>query len=310
VVIASGHSAAGDYRQARRAILFADSPFTDALASAPDRGLSARQTVEGLRTRTAGGAYDTEVLPDSVPRGSQIIERAGRPVGFVSDKLYVFPAASADEAADAAWLHRLHLDAANRWKLPAAAPLTDAGNVFRSDTGELTLDRQRGLFTAVAPNVVIATGFLGKAETLTLGPVTISCKTPFASISLISLDGKPLDQSGRLLLTAVARAENTGQAFLGGAAARPSAEPRAIDADTGGLLVGRQLSLAQPGRAPVLSEPVHAQVTLATSQPLQAFALTPSGERREAIAVSRTGQAVVVETKDARSPWVVLAIQR
>ncbi|MBM4085402.1 MAG: hypothetical protein FJ272_11480, partial [Planctomycetes bacterium] len=97
VVVASGHSAAGDYRQAKRAIVFADSPFTDALASAPDRGLSARQTVAGLRTRTADGAYDTEVLPDSVPPGSQMIERAGRPVGFVTDKLYVFPSASADE---------------------------------------------------------------------------------------------------------------------------------------------------------------------------------------------------------------------
>jgi len=284
VAISSGHSARGDYSSARRAVVFADWPFADEAASRPDRGRSARRTCGDLKTRKGDGKYDTEIDPASVPRGSDLIKRGGRPVGFENDSRCVFPCASSDESTDVAWLHRLYLEAASRWRLPGAAPSEEAGKVFRSDTGELVIDLRSGVFTAVAPRVRVATGFMAEADAVSLGSVTVECKTPFASISLVSLDGKPVEGSKRLLLTAVARAENTGQACLRNHSALP-----------------------ERGRAPILVEPVDAHIRIVTREPLQAFALTPTGRKRGPLPTKRTGNAVTLHTREARSPWVLLA---
>jgi len=231
-VVASGHSAAGDYSRAKRSIVFADSPFVDEAAS-----------------RTARSAGDKPSNP--------------------------------------AWLHRRYLAAAKQWGLSGAAPLAEAGEVFRSDTGELVLDRRRGVFTTVAPRVRIATGFLGQVGSIALGGVTLDCKTSFASISLVSLDRKPIEESDRLLLTAVARAENTGQAFL-----------------------SRRSRLPEKGRTPVLVEPVDAEIRIETSVPLRAHALTATGRRRVTLPIREVGNVTHVQTGEAGSPWILLMTGR
>ena len=215
-----------------------------------------------------------------------MIRHDGKAVGLVTRQAYVFPSASAGGDADGAWLHKLYLDAAKRWRLPGAASAEEAGKVFRSDTGELVLDSSRGLFTAVGPRVRIATGFMGEAGKIELGDVTIQCRTPFASISVVSLDGKPIPQSRRMLLTAVARSENTGQAVM-----------------------KNHSSIPERGRPPVLCEPVDAEVALRTGQRLMAFPLTPKGQRRSALEVGEAKRVLIVATKHARSPWVLLTEQ-
>ncbi|MCD6351632.1 MAG: beta-galactosidase, partial [Armatimonadetes bacterium] len=102
VVIASGHSAFGDYSHARHAIIFADWPYTDEAARQRDRGASARATVPGLRTidlaeplKTALGTFDTALDPASLPKGAESIKAGGRTVGFVSDRWLIMPCASA-----------------------------------------------------------------------------------------------------------------------------------------------------------------------------------------------------------------------
>jgi hypothetical protein len=150
VVIASGHSAAGDYGLAQRAIVFADWPLVDQVAMKPDRGHSARQIFPGLRIESGSGFFDTRLVRDTIPAGSRIIERDGAAVGFYNDRFCIFPAATAEQDRDPAWLHRLYLQMANHWGLAGAAPPEEAGNVFGSDTGEIVLDRQQGLFTVVA----------------------------------------------------------------------------------------------------------------------------------------------------------------
>ncbi len=286
VVISSGHSASGDYRSAKRAIVFADSPFADELAQRPDRGRSACETCPGLDTRPAEGPCDTEIVPESAPEGAEVIERAGRPVGVVTDRLYLFPCAGSAEDARDAWLHRLYLEAASRWGLAGAAPIEEAGDVFRSDTGELVLRREPGVFTAAAPHVRIATGFLAQAGPVTLDGVRVECRTPFASVSLVSLDGQAIEQSERLLLTAIARSENTGQAYLAG-----------------------RSSLPDSGRTPVLAEPVDADVTVPTKQRLEAWSLSPTGRRGKRLEIALTEGGITVRTAEARSPWILLVAQ-
>jgi hypothetical protein len=154
----------------------------------------------------------------------------------------------------------------------------------------------------------MAAGYLASADELTLGKVTIRCKTPFASISLLSLDGKPLEQSTRLLLTAVAQAENTGQVIT--PTTRQGAPTKqGVDADTGGALRTGQFSLTQPGRAPVRAEPVDAQVRLATSAKLQAFPLGPHGQRQPPLPAADPAGVTAVETRPAHSPWILLTIK-
>jgi hypothetical protein len=292
VVIASGHSSSGDYRRARRAIVFADWPYADEAARARDRGVSARQTVPGLKTMALSepaasdlGEFDTALERDTLPKGAEPIEAGGQVVGLLSDRLYLMPDASGRGTRDPAWLHRLYLEAANRWKLPSRAPLDEAGQVFRSDTGELVLDCKAGRFTAVAPRVRIATGFIGGKGAVQLGGVTIDCHTPFASVSVVSLDGQPIERSARLLITAVARSENTGQAYLDNHSALPEA-----------------------GRPPVLAEPVACKVTLQTKQALAAHPLTPRGTPSDAgtVGASRANGWVTFDLSQAHSPWVLV----
>jgi len=284
VVIASGHSAAGDYSKARRAIVFADSPHVDEAAARTDRGLSARKTIRGLRTSALDGKFDTGIDPESVPPGARIIRVNGQAVGVVTDRAYAFPSASAQ--ADSAWLHRLYLDAAKQWRQPGAAPADQAGKVFRSDTGELVLDRVAGVFTAITPRARIAMGFLGAAGEVKLGDVVVTCRTGFASISLVSLDGRPIAESKRLLLTAVARSENTGQAVM-----------------------NNHSSIPERGRPPVLCEPVDATVRLKTSARMAAWSLTPRGRKRARVDARTKGGACTVATVGAKSPWVLLVAE-
>lgn len=292
VVVSSGHSATGDFSQARHALVFADWPFSDVLAKSSDRGLSSRLTVPGLQTKTlappvvaALGNFDTVLDPGTLPPGAEPIRAGDATVGFLSDRQYVMPHASGQAATDPAWLHRMVLQAATRWKLPSQAPLEEAGRVFRSDTGQLVLDRTAGLFTAVAPCVRVALGQLGGAGKVALGEVGVECKTPFASVSIVSLDGLPVASSRRLLVTAVARSENTGQAFLDGHRAIP-----------------------ENGRAPVLVEPVDCRLTLPWTGPAQATPLTPKGEKATTGQVLQSGSpgALILDLAGAHSPWVLV----
>ena len=284
VVISSGHSASGDYSKARRAIVFADEMTGEAR-----RGASAEASVPGLKTipiepplSTKLGDYDTQIDPATIPEGADLIEAAGHVLGFLTDRLYVMPSATGE--GDSSWLHRAYLQAAEKWGLPSGAQDDlEVGRIFRSDTGQLALDRDKGVFTATSPNAAIGVGSLGAAGPVDLSPVTIDCKTPFASVSIVSLDGKPIAESGRLLLTAVARAENTGQAFL-----------------------NNHTEIPEFGRPPVLAEPVEAVVAVRTARNLGAYPLSPRGEKQQPMPTTNRDGRVSVDVSGARSPWVLL----
>jgi hypothetical protein len=176
--------------------------------------------------------------------------------------------------------------ATGRWGLAGAAPPEEAGAVFRSDTGELMLRPDPGVFTVVSPCIRVATGFLGQVGAVELGDVTVECSTPFASVSVAALDGQTVAESQRLLLTAVARAENTGQAYL-----------------------DDHSSIPERGRAPVLAEPVDAVVSVPSSGRMTAYALTPTGQRGKKLTVEQAEARASVSTLAAESPWILLVAE-
>jgi len=76
--------------------------------------------------------------------------------------------------------------------------------VVRSATGELVWDFGRGVVTVNTPRCKAVAGFLGKAGPLDAGGMTFECGNEYASIVVISLDDKPLAESGRILIQAMA----------------------------------------------------------------------------------------------------------
>ena len=135
---------------------------------------------------------------------------------------------------------------------------------LRSDTGELWRDWALGVGTIDTPRTRVAYGKLGESgKTWTTGDCTFAISTPFAVTALSSLTNDGIRDSGKLLLTAVARAENTGVAF--------------------NLARTR---VASPGAGPVIAEPVTGTVRFRTTRKsLVAYPIRVDGTRGAAIDV-------------------------
>ncbi|HUT32582.1 MAG TPA: hypothetical protein VNE39_03795 [Planctomycetota bacterium] len=119
-------------------------------------------------------------------------------------------------------------------------PKLDASDPIVSDTGELTWHHggKQGLVTVATGRTQALIGFVG-GTARTAGGLTAEVSNPFCSILLTSLDDKPLEDSGRMLLVAGARVANTGMRWAEG-----------------------RHTLADWGRAPMRIEPVKGRVLL------------------------------------------------
>ncbi len=88
-----------------------------------------------------------------------------------------------------------------------------------SDTGQITLDRSNEaapFLQVVAPHLRMLVGRVA-GRRIEVGDISMEVapgpKHGFANLSLVALDGLPIGESRRVLLTAVARVENTGAMF-------------------------------------------------------------------------------------------------
>jgi hypothetical protein len=189
------------------------------------------------------------------------------------------------EPAWNAWDERSFAAAAREFGLPGYSDLKPEEKRYTSDTGELLLDYGTGLFTVRTPRTQGAVGFLGCSGPLELGELRLAASTNFAAVVATSLDGQPLGQSRRVLVTAVARAENTGQTF--------DAEKKTVP---------------EEGQTPVLAEPVRCEVQLKVPGPAMVHALDSRGMRREAVPAEMDGDVLRFVVDDARSPWCEVVV--
>ncbi|MHC4506258.1 MAG: hypothetical protein ACYTFI_23430, partial [Planctomycetota bacterium] len=97
--------------------------------------------------------------------------------------------------------------------------------VVRSVTGELAWDYGRGVVTVDAARCRGAVGFLGKAGRVELGEVAIECANEYASVLVVSLDGKPLSSSRKILVQAVTEDKPYGFSVEGGKVAELGGYP-------------------------------------------------------------------------------------
>ena len=104
---------------------------------------------------------------------------------------------------------------------------------------QVNWNMKNGTMVVQSPKTIALDGFLSHGN-YDYGWVRASIRSEFCVIWLTSLDNKPLPESGHILVTASARAENTGQQFNNG-----------------------RTHLVQPGTEPILIEPVDATLTFA-----------------------------------------------
>jgi len=145
-----------------------------------------------------------------------------------------------------------------------------------------------GRFTLRDPAALVFVGFPA-GKSIDLGPVQVEqIDTPFATLIITPAEpGQNISTAPRLLMTAVARAENTGMQW---------------DKD-------RHTVSNHWGGEPVRIEPVKATLSLAGERPLSVFALDPSGNRGPRLNVDRQPNRNVFtigRDNSAKTPWYEL----
>lgn len=124
-------------------------------------------------------------------------------------------------------------------KKSSQAQSTSASGLMPQQETNWNVDQ--GSLTVKSPRTVALDGFMGGRE-YDFGWVKVRLKNEFAALWLTSLDGKPLSESGRILVTTASKATNTGMTFNPG-----------------------RTHLEKQGTAPILIEPVSAELTFAAA---------------------------------------------
>ena len=172
-----------------------------------------------------------------------------------------------------------------------------------SDTGELRHDWGRGVIVVDTPRTQGVSGFPGKTG-VHLRDVTISLEDGgFATVTVCSLDGQAIASSRRLLLTAVARAENESL----------SVSYDEVGSAPDGSKIGQHATFTRPkgkqGR--VVIEPVRARVTLpGTSAKITAVAGDLSAAGAPVSLKSEASGRIVIDLSDGKSIWYILEMDR
>jgi len=155
-------------------------------------------------------------------------------------------------------------------------------------TKQVTLDPKAGLCTLNAPKVQGATGFLGKAGQVKLSSLIIDSKNDYTTVLAVSLDGKPLESSNRILIQC-------------GTKMRPSGwktEAANKDGKSGERVVST-------GRMPWRSDLNQTTLLLKNPSVSKATTLDTAGFPREETELERSGSAVKLPFP-GDAIWVVL----
>jgi hypothetical protein len=172
---------------------------------------------------------------------------------------------------------------------------------YVAETGELQFDTGSKVFQINAPQVAGVLGeWVGKQ---TVGPLDVEAEG-FRSVILTSLDGLPVPESGRMLLT------NPGYTLRSRNAAQPSAPQRivtypgtrdwfTVEPD----VASRPSGDLNGGAGPTWMEKTPVRITLRTQwTEIAVYPLDGAGRRMEAVAVTAAEDGLQFELS-ADSPW-------
>jgi hypothetical protein len=167
----------------------------------------------------------------------------------------------------------------------------------RSATGEIQLDWGRQLLTIDTPCARGIVGLVGRAGAVELSGVTIDSSNDLGAILAISMDGRPIAESGKILIQAAS------EAHLSGRKAEVVPDGTTIQvAGRGGeqeelTLPAGTLHLLDIGDQPFVMDAVRATVTLKAAAVTRATALDMYGypDAEQPVAVRQSGAGLVVE---------------
>jgi hypothetical protein len=154
---------------------------------------------------------------------------------------------------------------------------------FTSVTGQITTNFEEGIYQVDAPKCQAVAGFLERQPEYRLTDVTIRTKNDYATIMVVPLDGKPIRESGQVLVQV-------------GTVARPKgwvARRRTIETD-GDRHEGFQIM--RLGEAPLMIANAHVQVAIANPRLSRAVALDLNGMPvRRKIALKREDKTLSLQ---------------
>jgi hypothetical protein len=159
---------------------------------------------------------------------------------------------------------------------PADKKLLEQGSdatrhTYKSITGQIEWDLQQGLLKIDSPRTQAVAGFTGHRP-VALADATIEISNDFAVVMVSSLDGKPIKNAKRLLVSTSARAQWTGMEFD---------ERRGV--------------ITKSGMPPFLMEPVTGKVTIRHDSPMKVYRLSSSGRRLGQVPVQGTDDAIIFD---------------
>lgn len=155
-------------------------------------------------------------------------------------------------------------------ELKLTEPVQEPTGPWQSETGEIVWDSRdssRATFTINAPSARAAVGYIG-GRNIDLGDVTIAMDSTlynWATITLTSLDGQPVEKSSRILLVAAGRVENTAMQW--------NKEKTSVGGEW--------------GQSPTRAEGIPAKLILKNMDSFRVYALDPSGNTGAEIKVIR-----------------------
>ncbi len=173
--------------------------------------------------------------------------------------------------------------------------LTDPSKgIYQSQTGQMTLDSQAGTLRIITPLTEALTTKIA-ARDIMLGAMSVESVDQGALVAASTLDGKPLAQSGRILLMLAANAINSNMAMAGRGPAR---------------------SLIDWGRNPIMLQRVQATIRLRPDKPFNGtfsvLALNGSVMRQMPVSAAQDGTlSMTLDTGAvARAPTTWFLLER
>jgi hypothetical protein len=189
-------------------------------------------------------------------------------------------------------LHPISVDTKSA-ELKLSENVTNPDGPWVSETGEITWensDSSRAVFMINAPAARAAIGYIGGRD-IELGTVSIQMDTTrfnWATITLTALDGKPLEESSKILLVAAGRVENTNWKW-----------------DEKFTTLG-----AEWGESPTLAEGIPARLIFRDMDKFSVHALDPAGNQVKELKVSKKGGAQVINIgAQYKTLWYILTRQ-
>jgi hypothetical protein len=179
----------------------------------------------------------------------------------------------------------------NGEELSLSGHVPEADGSWVSETDEILWDNQdpgQSVFTVNAPAAKVATGYIG-GKAIELGNVTIAMDTisnNWGTVTLTAIDGKPINESSKVLLVVAGRAENTGMGW--------NEKQNSVGTEW--------------GTAPTIAEGLPVKISLREMDKFRVFTLDPAGNTGNEIkTIKRRGIQVLNLGSQYKTLWYLLS---